>query len=108
MILSTTSKQHTSTVRRTTSANMCYYVLNITMCGHWETQIFAGPSCQKFLEELARIHQPEAWNSADNPNAESDLPFTWPQRCEPNYFNTVQSMFWCGWECRNTHDPCEY
>ncbi|KAK6842318.1 hypothetical protein PG990_005736 [Apiospora arundinis] len=84
---------------------MCYYILNVTMCGHWEAELCAGPSCQRFMDELARIHRPEAWNSAGNPNAENTLPYDWPQPCEPNYYNTVQSLFWCGWECRNTHDP---
>ncbi|KAK7924032.1 hypothetical protein PG985_006086 [Apiospora marii] len=84
---------------------MCFYVIQITMCGHWNNGFYAGPSCQKFLDELNRINHPQAWNCAGNPNAEATLPFNWPERCEPNYWNTVQSFIWCGWECRNTHDP---
>ncbi|KAK8049880.1 hypothetical protein PG994_011610 [Apiospora phragmitis] len=84
---------------------MCFYVLQVTMCGHREHQLFAGPSCEKFLDELRQIHQPSAWKSGYDPNAEKLLPFSWPYSCEPNEFNTVNCFVWCGWECRNTHDP---
>ncbi|KAK7940963.1 uncharacterized protein PG986_013350 [Apiospora aurea] len=84
---------------------MCYYVLQLTLCGHCEPQMFAGPSCEQFLHELDRINHPAAWKSAEDPGAESTIPFGWPYSCEPSPYNTVQCLIWCGWECRNTHDP---
>ncbi|KAK8055957.1 hypothetical protein PG993_001184 [Apiospora rasikravindrae] len=84
---------------------MCYYVLQVTLCGHCEPRMFHGPSCERFLHELDRIHHASAWKSHDNPDAENIIPFGWPYSCEPSQYNTVQCLIWCGWECRNTHDP---
>ncbi|KAI8966696.1 hypothetical protein F5Y11DRAFT_414 [Daldinia sp. FL1419] len=83
---------------------MCQYVFVTYRCAH--TQLLAGPNCTVVLQQLSRIHQPEAWT----PEGLKDLPFEWPDTCLPGDHNVVlvPSDKWCGWECKNTFSPTQY
>ncbi|KAK8070539.1 hypothetical protein PG997_010742 [Apiospora hydei] len=50
----------------------------VTLCGHWEPQMFAGPNCEHFLHELSKTHHLLAWKSSEDPEAEKAVPFGWP------------------------------
>lgn len=73
---------------------MCFYILQVAICGCHAPKLIVGPSCQAILQQLNRIHAPEAWNSPENPNAESAVPFEFPDSCEPSERNTVTVRMW--------------
>lgn len=87
---------------------MCFYVLKTSLCGHGEPEVLlAGPSCMAFVAQLNRIHEAAAWASPADPEAETRLPFDWPESCEPCRANMVEWRTWCGAACRNGFDPCK-
>ncbi|KAI1803110.1 hypothetical protein F4811DRAFT_361424 [Daldinia bambusicola] len=77
---------------------MCKYMLVTYRCTH--TAFFAGPNCATVLNQLCRIHQPEAWTR----RGRKIVPFDWPDSCLPGDHNIVPvpSDKCCGWECTNT------
>ncbi|KAI2631069.1 hypothetical protein GGR54DRAFT_183616 [Hypoxylon sp. NC1633] len=78
---------------------MCHYVEVTYRCAH--SELLAGPNCEGVLAQLSRINDASAWT----PEGQRELPFDWPETCQPSLRNTclVHSGFFCGWECLNSH-----
>ncbi|KAK1839758.1 hypothetical protein CCHR01_17613 [Colletotrichum chrysophilum] len=82
---------------------MCIYVLLIPTCHHNPLLLF-DTSCHLILEELQRIHQPNAWEG----DARGEIPFDMPEACVPRPDN-IQPIYTsdsCHWSC--PHAPQQH
>ena len=80
---------------------MCFYILEVSICGHTSSTLLSYAFCHTLLAQLSRIDDRSSWQ----PETIDIMPFDLPKDCDPSPSNTYVLLTgdFCGWECRNNY-----